>query len=62
MCSLCGTHFGLIKHQQQQQKPKQQQKQSVGSKRPVVAGNEKVGVLFDMGFDDRIVKRALEKV
>jgi hypothetical protein len=65
MCSVCGTKFGPQKQQHQQprqQKPRPQQKQAVGLKRTLSAEDEKSNVLFHMGFDDRIVRRALEKV
>ena len=65
MCSVCGTKFGPQKQQRQQprqEKQRPQQKQAVGLKRTLSAEEEKSNVLFHMGFDDRIVRRALEKV
>jgi len=65
MCSVCGTKFGPQKQQHQQprqEKQRPQQKQAVGLKRTLSAEEEKSNVLFHMGFDDRIVRQALEKV
>ena len=72
VCSLCGARFGLLKQQQQQQQQQQKQKtrlqqpkqpkQGAGSKRPVSAGEKNANALCEMGFDNRVVRQALEKV